>query len=291
MNMVPFSAPFTETEAHRPVHVLDLDEFDGRAQERFAQLCLRNGEGLRAAELSIDAGKWIALTRECVSRFDRVLVCAGAEVEKLRDARIEGYFDVLQNAYEISGQGGDGDGSHRFDFVFVGVFGHHPNVDAMRFFCTEIWPTICEAADSPPTLAIVGHNPPDEIRQLDEVAGVTVTGFVPETAPYYRNSQVAIVPLRAGGGTRIKILEAFALGVPVVSTTIGAEGLDVESGRHLLIADTPDEFAAACLRLLHDAELRERLVQSATDLFRRTHSVPVVKENIRRTYRELVHGT
>jgi glycosyltransferase involved in cell wall biosynthesis len=244
-----------------------------------------------AAEFSIDARKSTALIRDSASRFDRVLVCTGTEIEKLRDARIEGDFGVIPNAYEIAGNDASSDGSSAFDFVFVGTFGYLPNVDAMRFFCTEIWPKICEAAVSPPTLAIVGRNPPDEIKQLDEVAGVTVTGAVPETAPYYWNSRVAIVPLRAGGGTRIKILEAFALGVPVVSTTIGAEGLDVESGRHLLIADTPDEFAAACLRLLRDAELRERLVQSATDLFRRTHSVPVVKEKIRRTYRELVHGT
>jgi glycosyltransferase involved in cell wall biosynthesis len=105
---------------------------------------------------------------------------------------------------------------------------------------------------------------------------VTVVGEVPDVLPELAAADVAVVPVRFGGGTRIKILEAFAYGVPVVSTTVGCEGLDVVDGEHLLVADTPDSFAAACARILADAELRARLTENARARWAERHRWEVI---------------
>jgi glycosyltransferase involved in cell wall biosynthesis len=138
-----------------------------------------------------------------------------------------------------------------------------PNIDAMRLFLDEILPRIRRERPAT-TVGIVGRQPPSEL--LDRAAqdpGLTVTGTVPDVRPYLWNSQVSIVPLRIGGGTRLKIYEAVAARLPVVSTTVGAEGLGLRDGQEILLADTPEAFAQACLRLLADAGARERVQEAA----------------------------
>lgn len=108
--------------------------------------------------------------------------------------------------------------------------------------------------------------------------------MVPDVAPEYEKAAVVVVPLRAGSGTRIKILEAFSFRRPVVSTSIGAEGLGVRHEQELLIADTPEQFAAACARLLTDAQLRNRLVESAYSFFRADYSVDRARSVLRSIY-------
>ena len=125
--------------------------------------------------------------------------------------------------------------------LFIGNMGYSPCVDAMLYFCREIFPLIRQAV-SGVELWIVGKEPLPEVLRLNS-DGVHVTGQVEDVIPYYKQSAVCVVPLRSGGGTRLKILEAMALGRPVVSTTIGCEGLEVVDGQHLLIADKPANFA------------------------------------------------
>jgi glycosyltransferase involved in cell wall biosynthesis len=105
---------------------------------------------------------------------------------------------------------------------------------------------------------------------------VTLTGFVDDVRPLIAQSWISVVPLHTGGGTRLKILEAMALGTPVVATSKGAEGLDVQSGRHLLIADTPEAFAQSAIRLLKEPELRRQLAKSAYQLIREKYDWAVV---------------
>jgi len=115
---------------------------------------------------------------------------------------------------------------------------------------------------------IVGHAPPPDIQRLARFPGVEVTGSVADVRPYYEEATVFIVPLRLGGGTRLKIIEAMAMGLPAVSTTVGAEGLSVQPGEDILIADDPASFIESVLRLLADAELRERIARSGQRLAR-----------------------
>jgi glycosyltransferase involved in cell wall biosynthesis len=127
-----------------------------------------------------------------------------------------------------------------------------PNVEGVLWFAREILPGI-RARVPDIRFLVVGARPPAEVRDLEtEASGVVVTGFVPDLDPYLSQSAVLVVPLHAGSGMRVKILEAFARGVPVVSTTIGVEGIEARNGEHLFVADTPEAFADAVVETLRD---------------------------------------
>ena len=151
------------------------------------------------------------------------------------------------------------------NLVFTGSMDWLPNEDGMTYFCREIFPRI-RSVEPDATLSIVGRAPTPEVRQLAGIPGVNVTGRVEDVRPYIARGAVYVVPLRIAGGTRLKIFEAMAMGRAVVSTTIGAEGLPVTPGEHLMIADNPDRFALAVIRLLRDQGLRTSLEQSARRL-------------------------
>lgn len=151
------------------------------------------------------------------------------------------------------------------DLVFVGSMDWMPNIDGVRWFLDEILPIIRRRRPEC-RVAIVGRRPPPQIAAEAKDPLITITGTVPDVRPFLWESAVSIVPLRVGGGTRLKIFEAMAAGTPVVSTTIGAEGLPVQHGEEIRIADAPDRFAAECLRLLEDAEQRQRMSAAGLDL-------------------------
>jgi glycosyltransferase involved in cell wall biosynthesis len=142
-------------------------------------------------------------------------------------------------------------------YVHIGTMFWLPNVDGILWFAREVLPRI-RAKRPQVTFDVIGARPPRSITSL-QGDGINVTGFVPDPTPYLQNAGVMVVPLRAGGGMRVKIINALAQGLPVVSTRIGAEGIDVVDGEHLLLADTPDDFAAAVLRLLDEPALAQRL--------------------------------
>lgn len=149
------------------------------------------------------------------------------------------------------------------ELVFVGSMDWLPNVDGMRWFMESILPRVREKKPGC-RVVIAGRKPSEEVLGwARRDAAITVTGTVPNIRPYLWNSAVSIVPLRIGGGTRLKIYEAMAARIPVVSTTIGAEGLAIDPPHNIRIADAPEAFAAACLRLLDSAAEREAVAGAA----------------------------
>jgi polysaccharide biosynthesis protein PslH len=148
--------------------------------------------------------------------------------------------------------------------TFVGAMDWEPNIDAVEYFCQEIWPSVRSRVPSA-RFRIVGRNPDRRVQRLASES-VEVTGSVPTVVDHLRESAVVVVPLRIGGGTRIKIYEAMAAGKAVVSTSVGAEGLDVHHGEDIVLADTPTGFAESVSQLLSQAELRGRYEQAAADL-------------------------
>ncbi len=143
--------------------------------------------------------------------------------------------------------------------VFTGMMAYYPNQDGVLYFAEQIWPLVRREIPTA-RLLVVGSEPPPVIRALDTTAsGITVTGAVPDVRPYVWDAAVCVVPLRMGGGTRLKIVEALALGKAVVSTTVGCEGIVVTPGQTLEIADTPATFAAATVALLRDPARRAAL--------------------------------
>ena len=156
--------------------------------------------------------------------------------------------------------------------VFVGSMDWYANVDAVRYFVAEIWPSV--RAEVPEALLqVVGRNPPPEICALGTPdSGIEVTGTVSDVRPFLRKAHAMIVPLRIGGGTRLKVFEAMAAGIPVVSTRVGVEGLEVTDERHVLLADSAADFGTATLRLLKDRKLAERLAATALNEIAEQHS-------------------
>ncbi len=148
--------------------------------------------------------------------------------------------------------------------IFVGNMAYRPNIDAVTHFCKNIYPII--KANYPKIeFWIVGKDPSPEVTNLAG-NGVHVTGQVDDLTPYYKDSIMCVVPLRAGGGTRLKILEAMALGRPVVTTTVGCEGLEARNGEHLFIADTPELFAKYALDLMNSKRLWSDITRQARAL-------------------------
>jgi glycosyltransferase involved in cell wall biosynthesis len=170
--------------------------------------------------------------------------------------------------------------------MFIGNMGYPPCVDAVLYFCKEIFPLIRRRI-SAAELWIVGRDPRPEVLQLDG-DGVHVTGQVEDVIPYYRQSAACVVPLRAGGGTRLKILEAMALGRPVVSTTIGCEGLDVVDGEHLLIADNPAQFAEKTVRLLTDRQLYQHISTRGRELVETCYDWDKIAGRLMGVYTEML---
>jgi glycosyltransferase involved in cell wall biosynthesis len=142
--------------------------------------------------------------------------------------------------------------------VFTGSMDWLPNEDGMLFFVREILPLIRQAEPGT-TLSIIGRAPTPAIKRLAEDAGIEVTGRVDDVRPHIAAGSVYVVPLRIGGGTRLKIFEAMAMAKAVVSTTVGAEGLPVTTGENVVIADEPAAFARAVVNLIRDPEQRRRL--------------------------------
>jgi len=155
--------------------------------------------------------------------------------------------------------------------TFVGAMDWEPNVDGVEYFCTEVWPLV-KAEVPQARFRIVGRNPDRRVQKwasnstnTNDEGSIEVTGRVPSVVEYLRQSAVVIVPLRIGGGTRLKIYEAMAAAKAVVSTTVGAEGLDVHHGRDIILADEPRSFAQAVIMLLRDPELRRRYEKAAVE--------------------------
>lgn len=162
------------------------------------------------------------------------------------------------------------------ELVFVGGFKHHPNVDAMQYFCRDVLPLI--AREKPEVqLKIIGSNPPAEILTLAS-KHVEVVGYVPETAPYLETAYISVAPLRYGGGMKGKVGEAMSHGLPVVTTSFGAEGFGLEPSRDFLLGDTPGDFAAQVITLLDDPDLYNRVARSGYEFIQKHYSVPAVEQ-------------
>jgi sugar transferase (PEP-CTERM/EpsH1 system associated) len=206
--------------------------------------------------------------RDTLARFDAVLAVSEQDrntFELLYPGATRSRAFVVPTGVDASYFSPDEHDSDRPRLVFTGSMDWLPNEDAMTFFCRDVMPII-RARVPGVELAIVGREPTRGVRNLAAQHGVVVTGRVDDVRPFVREAAVYIVPLRIGGGTRLKIFEAMAMGKAVVSTAVGAEGLPVVHDRHLLIADDPQAFANATVRLLEDSSSRHRLGRAARDL-------------------------
>lgn len=227
------------------------------------------------AYFQLQARRMLRYEGEVCRRVRSVIAVSEADAQKMRDD-----YGVRKIAAVPTGVDLDyfapQDCARAADLVFVGSMDWMPNVDGVKWFVSEILPLVRKGKPDC-TLAIVGRKPSREILDLQSAdARIQVTGTVPDVRPHLWGSQVAIVPLRVGGGTRLKIYEAMAAKVPVVSTTTGAEGLDIAAGENIVIADRPEEFAERCLELLRDGAYRGRIAGNGWELVSQRYSWDVV---------------
>lgn len=171
------------------------------------------------------------------------------------------------------------------DIIFTGFFGHYPNVDAVMYFYSHIFPLVREKM-SGVKFTIVGSEPPDSILSLRRDKNIIVTGYVDDVRPYLSRSKVFIMPLRLGRGMRGKLFEAWGMGKPVVSTSVGCEGVDVSNGRNILIADEPEVFAEKLVSLIRDEQKRRDIGMNGRKAVEEQYNWDKIVESLEKTYAE-----
>lgn len=208
--------------------------------------------------------KMRAFERRSCARFDSVVTVSAKDRETIRsEYEIENVYDVPTGVDVDFFQPSEGVVPSANTLVFTGSMDWLPNEDGIRYFTDEIVPLIRQKVPDV-TLTVVGRNPYPSLVELSKRdPSIIVTGRVEDVRPFMKDAAVYIVPLRIGGGTRLKIFEAMAMGLPVVSTSIGAEGLPVRNGEEIILADTPERFAASVVHLLEDQDAARRFGQQA----------------------------
>jgi polysaccharide biosynthesis protein PslH len=222
---------------------------------------------------------------EQVRRFHHVIAVSEADRESMSSMVDRSHISVVPTGVDLS--------QYRYHpnahptgrlVVFTGSMDWAPNIDGVEFFCKDVWPLVLAKVPDA-RFRIVGRDPHPRVRRLASES-VEVTGTVPSVVDHLRQASVLVVPLRIGGGTRIKIYEGMAMGKATVSTTVGAEGLDVQHGRDILLEDTPAAFADAILTLLQDENVRCRY-EAAAAATARKYDWSVITQ----TFVEVLHKT
>ena len=281
--MAPFADPYLSVGAgRRPICALDVDDYESRTRERLAALHAAAGDGRSAMHEIAEATRYRAMERHYLPLFERVYVCSGKDRTAVARSGVEARLSVVPNGVRIPAEAPPVRRTNRpFTVLFVGNLSYYPNEDAVVFLCTEILARIRAATRRSVRALIVGGGAGPAVRALARRPGVMVAGPVTDLAGCYATADVAVVPVRAGGGSRIKLLEALAYACPVVSTSVGAEGIVVRHGSELLIADGAADFAAACARVLERPGPVRAMVRRGRDFVERRHSPAAVLRRLR----------
>lgn len=241
----------------------------------------RAAAGAPRALLRAEAFRFARHDARWLERYDRLIAVSDNDAADLR-GRTAVPVEVVPNGVASDELTPLPPSSEPATLLFTGTLGHPPNAEGIRWFAAHAWPLI-RSRRPDAELLIVGRDPPPEVSGLDGRDGIEVVGSVPSMAPYFERATAVVVPLLSGGGTRLKILEAFACARAVVSTGVGREGLDASDGAELLVADGAEAFATATLRLLEDPSLRERLAAAGRELAERRYDWRVLGDRLEQT--------
>jgi polysaccharide biosynthesis protein PslH len=235
------------------------------------------------ASSTVDARRWGSLQHRLAGQADAVQVCSELDRRRLGTRNAV----VIPNGYDDPGVGEPPSPAGNV-MMMIGRWPYPPNSDGARFYVREILPRI-RAHVPDATIRLVGRGA-GHLDSLRGIPGVEIVGEVPDVADELARARLVVVPLRAGSGTRLKVLEAFAFRVPVVSTSIGCEGIDAVPGTHLLVADRPDDFAQACIRLLTDDDLHHGVARDARMLFESHYRWDDIRQSVSHLVGSVVGG-
>jgi sugar transferase (PEP-CTERM/EpsH1 system associated) len=259
-------APYVE-RLEAPLKVIDYGDMDSQKWREYS--------GHRAFPLSM--GYWLEAVklerreRQLAEHFDLCTCTTRAELESLRALGVSTPSDWFPNGVDAEFFAPDGEGYDSNLVAFVGRMDYYPNQQGVLAFCRGVLPAL-QAQRPAVRFAIVGADPPEHIRALGKLPGVTVTGSVPDVRPHVRRAALTIAPLAIARGTQNKILESMAMGVPVVCSPQASGGVDAVAGEHLLVASGTGEWVAAIDRLLGDADARGRFALAGRDRVLSHHS-------------------
>ena len=259
--------------------VYDWHNIESEAMWRYSR---HTKSKLRAVYANWTARKLGKLEDRLLRGASGHLVCSEREREDLLRRVPQARIAVVENGVDTSYFAGEAS-SERRRIVFVGSMSYHANIEAAVFFAREVWPTIHQRFPQW-TLTLVGSNPAPAVQALAGSGTVEVTGTVADVRPYYREAVAAVVPLRIGGGTRLKILEAMAAGVPVVSTPLGAEGLTVAPGSNILMAARPEQWLPHLEALAVNQQLCRALAEAGRELARTRYDWELIGRQLCQTY-------
>ena len=285
--------PIIRSARNRPLVICDWHNIESELMRRYSR---REPNLLRRAYAGKTARLMSALESRALGEFDAHVVVSQRDAERLRDLNSEARVFVIGNGVDsdyysdaqiekVANARRDAPGKNRI--VFVASMDYHANIEGAVSFAREVWPSL-HARQPELVFTIVGRDPSREVRALALTPGIEVTGTVDDVRPFYRNAVAAIVPLNVGGGSRLKILEAMAAGVPVVSTTLGAEGLDVQHDENILIADTKEQLVEAIVSVVEDQEQRNRLGAAGRALVSNHYEWAKLGANLFEIYQQLL---
>ena len=272
--------PIIRAAKHPPLAVCDWHNIDSELMRRYSQ----QAPLMRRLYALLTAYRIAAFERWTLHNYDAHIACSTRDAQQLQKVAPDARVSVIENGVDVDYYtdaqlaraqslweqtlGREKPSAKRL--IFVGSMDYHANIDAVTDFARRVWPELRRARPAL-SFSVVGRNPAPEVLALQEIDGIEVTGTVPDVRPYYAQAAAQIVPLRVGGGSRLKILEAMAAGVPVIATTLGAEGLAVRDGHDIAIADTPEMLGRRLWALLDNAEVRQAQVLAARETVRRQY--------------------
>lgn len=296
--------PIIRSARCRPLAVCDWHNIESDLMRQYGD---HAPSYFRRAYARRTASQLSAVERQAAREFDVHLTCTEPDRERLLQFAPGARAYVIPNGVDTnhfsdeqiaraysSWLAGNGDSIPASDagrrrILYVGSMDYHANVDAVEQFARQVWPQISQRQPDL-VLTVVGRNPPPKVRELASLPAIEVTGTVKDVRPYYREAVASVVPLRVGGGSRLKILEAMAAGVPVISTRRGAEGIDVTDNENILLAETADEFCRMVTRLSESKERRRDLAAAGRLLAREKYDWAGLGEALANLYRELLRN-
>jgi glycosyltransferase involved in cell wall biosynthesis len=267
-------------EVYRVINVHNLEFMRARGRIRMAR------SPLKRLYFGVIAERMRRYERRALTDFDLGLVCSEADRISYRELVPGKRLVLFPNSVDTEAFRPEETERLEGKIIFTGTLWYEPNTDAARWLARDIFPLIRQ--DFPDMkLLIVGDHPPNVVRSLSLQPGISVTGAVEDIRPYLRQALIFAAPIRTGSGTRQKILDAMAVGLPVISTSVGCEGLEVEEGENVCLAETPEEFREKAARLIRDTEFRSRIARGGRRLVEEKYSRRAAIEKLAALWREV----
>jgi glycosyltransferase involved in cell wall biosynthesis len=282
ISMAPYALALKRAAPHLRL-VIDLDDIPSV----FLYRKLRNPKqkpGLTAFAWQLkEFFRMLAFERSALRQFESVWICSKIDRDRLSKRIGRSRTLVVENVVDARKLASIDRQDLGAALLLIGDFSYGPNREGADFFVTKAWPKI-KLENPEAQLWLVGAHPDTKMQGWNGQQGISVLGKVDDVWPYLAQATVSIAPLFGGSGTRLKILEALGAGIPVVTTKLGAEGIEATNGADLLIAETPEDFANYCTRLLQNPDIRNQLTTSGKLLIEEKYDIPVMSRAVLKCY-------